>query len=46
MKKYRFDTLDKINNLEKVKNDMMINLQNKHKISLDYNLIASEILLI
>ena len=46
LKKYRFDTIDKIDNLEKIKNDMILNLQKKHKISLDYNLIGSEILLI
>ena len=46
IKKYRFDTLDKINNLEKIKNEMINNLQNKHKISLNYNLIGSEILFI
>jgi hypothetical protein len=46
IKKYRFDTLDKIKNLETIKDEMIINLQKKHKLSLDYNLIGSEILLI
>lgn len=43
IQKFRFDTLEKIKKLEKEKSSLVDTLQEKHKIFLDYNLIACEI---
>ena len=42
---YRFDTVKKIENLEKEKSTLVENIQNKHQIIIDYELIAAEIIL-
>jgi len=46
IKKFRFDVLEKIEILEKEKNVLIESLQKQHKINLDYNLVACEILFI
>ena len=45
IKQYRFDTIDKIEKIEKEKNNLVTILQNKHQVNFDYNLIACEIIL-
>lgn len=42
-KKFRFDTIDKIEKIEKEKEKLVDILQNKHQVNLDYNLVSSEI---
>lgn len=42
---YRFNTLEKIKNIEKDKNSVLKSLQEKHKIDLSYELIACEFVL-
>ncbi len=44
IRNYRFDTLEKIQNLEKQKNLVLISLEEKHKIDLNFELIGCEIL--
>ena len=46
IKQYRFDTIDKIEKIEKEKDNLVDILQNKHQVNLDYNLISTEILLL
>ncbi len=45
IKKYRFMIMDKITNLEKEKNELLVNLEKKYNIDLNYNLIACELIL-
>ena len=45
IKQYRFDIIDKIEKIEKEKNNLVTILQNKHQVNFDYNLIACEIIL-
>ena len=45
IRNYRFGILEKIKNLEKEKNAVLKSLQDKHKIDLNYELIACEIIL-
>ena len=42
---YRFDTVKKIENLEKEKLALVENIQNKHQIIINYELIAAEVIL-
>jgi hypothetical protein len=44
IKKFRFENIKKIKNLENEKNSLIQNIQNKHEITLDYELIATEII--
>ena len=44
-RKYRFDTLEKINALEMEKKSLIESLQEKHKIELSYELVACELIL-
>ena len=46
IQKFRFNTVDEIKELEKEKTQLIDTLQEKHKISLEYNLIACEIITI
>jgi len=46
IKQFRFNTIDKIEKIEKEKDSLVETLQNKHKVSLDYNLVSSEILIL
>ncbi len=46
IKKFRFDTIDKIEKIEKEKASLVETLQNKHQVSLDYNLVSAEILIL
>ena len=46
IQKFRFNTIDEIKELEKEKTQLIETLQEKHKISLEYNLIACEIVAI
>ena len=45
IKQYRFDTIDKIEKIEKEKDTLVTILQNKHQVNLNYNLVACEIIL-
>ena len=46
IQKFRFSTIDEIKELEKEKTQLIKTLQEKHKISLEYNLIGCEIITI
>lgn len=46
IKKFRFDTIEKIDKIQKEKENLIDILENKHQINLDYNLVAAEILLV
>jgi len=45
IRNYRFDILEKIKNIEKEKKAVLKSLQDKHKIDLNYELIACELIL-
>ena len=45
IREYRFNTLEKINSVEKEKNSLIESLQEKHKIELNYELVACELIL-
>ena len=44
IKRFRFDNIKKIRNLENEKFSLIQNIQNKHQITIDYELVASEII--
>jgi len=45
VQKFRFDTVKKIERLRKEKNSLVENVQNKHQIEVEYELVATEIIL-
>ena len=45
IQKFRFETVKKINGLEKEKSSLIENIQNKHTILINYELISAEIIL-
>ena len=44
IQKFRFDTVEKIEKLEKEKSNLIDTLQEKHTVNLNYNLIACELI--
>ena len=46
IQKFRFNTIDEIKELEKEKTQLIETFQKKHKISLEYNLVACELITI